>query len=608
MLSRTRTIQAIQAIQSQASRSIIATRENRTVRIQARHLLIQLFCLVMLFVNINCERATATIMPYPMTIAKMTSGSALVIKAKVISVEPVDVPKDAPLKSLHWKIYRAKLKVISTLKGAPAQGIVDFLYRADVPAQNAPKMWVNVGPESDAHFKLEPQKSYILFAQKSNPKSPLMQISDNYTLRSWEGFFQAADDSPVSSGATPEQAVWNELTKQTNSQQGSVAEYAALTLLDLSCDTENGATGTPDFPRKKVLDFLFSHNNAPPVALCTDKFLKTLIESIGSTSPYTNDNFRMRYLWTKASNPMCRWSPWSTTDNITAKPAVPFLIKVADGKHSPDVCVAAISALGMCQTDPKIAESISAKLPLWINSSVPQIRAAAIVLSSDYPTKISAEQRIKLMHDPEPQVRKEAALSAALVQSETTIPQLEKLLKDKDSGVRAYAALGLVSFPVDKVKSVLISNISNPDFGVGFMCRVAFHDPAVVRDQLLSECQKKTTPMSGLPTNDAQIVFQNGLATSPHGLAQHALLKYLDDSPGAQLAKPEFAKYLDCMEQNSISDPSLTGAVYEVLLTHKLDQRATSFKKRALATQPTLPPVAFEQPEQLLKAGALKYK
>lgn len=546
-----------------------------------------------------------------MTIAKMTGGSALVIKAKVISVEPVDVPKDSPIKSLHWKIYRAKLKVISTLKGAAAAagpGTIDFLYRSNVPAANAPKMWVNVGPESDAHFKLEPQKSYILFAQKPNSKNPLMQISDNYTMRSWEGFFPAADDSKVVAGATAEQAVWNELTKQTNSQQGSVAEYAALTLLDLSCDTDNGANGTADFPRKKVLEFLFSHNNAPPAALCTDKFLKTLLESIGSASPYTNDDFRIRYLWSKASNPMCRWSPWSTKDNIAAKPAVPFLINVADGKHNPDICAAAISALGMCQADPRIAESISAKLPVWINSSVPAIRAAAIVLSSDYPTKISAEERIKLMHDAEPQVRKEAALSAALAQSDSTIPQLEKLLKDSDSRVRAYAALGLVSFPVDKVKSVLISNMSNPDFGLGFLCRVAFHNPAIVRDQLLSECRKKTTPMSKMPSNDAQIVFQNGLATSPHALAQQALLKYLDDTSGARLAQPEFAKFLNCMEENSISDPSLTGDVFEMLLTHKLDQRAASFKKRALSAQPTLPQVAFEQPERLLKAGALKYK
>jgi hypothetical protein len=262
----------------------------------------------------------------------------------------------------------------------------------------------------------------------------------------------------------------------------------------------------------------------------------------------------------------------------------------------------------MCQKDPKIAAAISANLPVWLGSNVPEVRAAAILLSTDYPTKISTEQRIKLMHDAAPLVRKEAVLSAAMVQNVSAIPQLETLLKDKDAHVRGYAALGLVSFPVEKVKTVLMSNLANPDFGLGFVCRMAFYDPVLVKNQILTECQKKNTPMIGLPKNDAQIVFQNGLATNPHGLAERALLKYLDDTPGAQLSKPEFAKFLDCMELNAISDPSLTGSVFEMLITHRLDQRAASLKKLAMAAQPTLPAVAFEQPERLLKAGALNYK
>ena len=85
-------------------------------------------------------------------------------------------------------------------------------------------------------------------------------------------------------------------------------------------------------------------------------------------------------------------------------------------------------------------------------------------------------------------------------------------------------------------------------------------------------------------------------------------MKYLDDTAGAQLSKPEFSKYLDCLEQNSVADSSLTGATYEMLITHRLAQRAAAFKKRAIAAQPTLPPIVFEQPDRLLESGNLKFK
>jgi hypothetical protein len=62
------------------------------------------------------------------------------------------------------------------------------------------------------------------------------------------------------------------------------------------------------------------------------------------------------------------------------------------------------------------------------------------------------------------------------------------------------------------------------------------------------------------------------------------------------------------MEQFSYNDPSMTGRAYEILISHKLSDRATAFKKRAMAAQPTIPMVAFDQPDMLLKNGALKFK
>lgn len=579
---------------------------------RTNQLLVSLTCLVILFSPPQCEQAKAMIMPYPMTIDKMTGSSALVIKAKVISIEPAKATDSDALKSNFWQVYRAKLKLISTLKGKAPADTVDFYYRADLPPSGKPTMWLDAGPENHAHFKLEPGQSYILFAQQTNGKEPLVQASSNYTLRSWEGFFRAADDTPIAPGITPAKTVWNELTKQLGSKQAAVSQYAALTLLDLSCEN-NSSSGTGDYPRAQVLGSLFDSKHEPPLALSAADFLKTFIAALGTMSPYSREDYQMRYLWTVADKPMCSWTPWSIKDNVTAKPAVPFLIKIADGKHKPEICAAAILALGASHRDPKMAETISAKLPTWLASPQPEIRAAAIILSADYPTSnyptiVSAKKRIELMTDAADKVRKAAALSAGLSQSADTIPQLDKMLNDKSASVRAAAALSLISFPLDKVKTILLSHLNNHDFGVGFLCRVAMIDPASVKNELLAECQKPRTSMSGVPTTDAQMAFQNGLATDPHTLAVRALLKYLDDTAGSQLSKPEFSKYLDCLEQNAVADSSLTGATYEMLITHSLKQRAASFKKRAIAAQPTLPTIAFDQPDRLLETGNLKYK
>jgi hypothetical protein len=45
-----------------------------------------------------------------------------------------------------------------------------------------------------------------------------------------------------------------------------------------------------------------------------------------------------------------------------------------------------------------MAEIISAKLPTWLASPQPEIRSAAIILSSDYSTKVMAKQRLALMN------------------------------------------------------------------------------------------------------------------------------------------------------------------------------------------------------------------
>ncbi|MCC7529389.1 MAG: hypothetical protein IT342_12770 [Candidatus Melainabacteria bacterium] len=55
-----------------------------------------------------------------------------------------------------------------------------------------------------------------------------------------------------------------------------------------------------------------------------------------------------------------------------------------------------------------------------------------------------------------------------------------------------------------------------------------------------------------------------------------------------------------------LSKELLGGLIREKLSTHNQAERAAAFKKRAMAAQPTLPAIVFEQPERLLKDGRLK--
>ncbi|MBA4076444.1 MAG: hypothetical protein C0508_15485, partial [Cyanobacteria bacterium PR.023] len=87
-------------------------RNSPKCRARTKPLLVSLTCLVILLSNPHCEQAKAMIMPYPMTIDKMTGASTLVIKAKVISIEPAKAADGNALKSNFWQVYRAKLKLI----------------------------------------------------------------------------------------------------------------------------------------------------------------------------------------------------------------------------------------------------------------------------------------------------------------------------------------------------------------------------------------------------------------------------------------------------------------------------------------------------------------
>lgn len=545
-------------------------------------------------------------MRYPPSIDILTQESDIVVKAKVLSLQATSVGKDFPLANNFWKIYRAKLQIISSLKGAAESKNCEFFFRSAEPVDKMPGMWIDVGPENYAHYQLEPGHSYIIFIKKHGPQGALVQSAEGFGLRSWEGFFVAADDKPLASGLGPSQAVWQELTRALHGKSEQGQKEAAMTLLDLSKGTASGVSGSNDFERGRVLDAIFGSNGEPPAGCLATGAIKDFISAIGSYSPYTDNSAQMRYMWTKADKPLSRWSDWPTTP-VAVKAAVPFLIKVADGSAKPDVRAQAISSLGG-RCDAKDASLIKAHLVKWLADPQAEVRAAATILSADY-GPVTAPLMVHLQADKAAAVRAALAYNCGIARSDASNAVLQKLFKDKSDEVRAAAALSLMACPVDKVKAFLTANLDSADFGEGFLARLAAADPIAVRDRLFALC-KKNEPVQDRMSRMTQagIAFQNGLGTDLHYLCISALTDYLDGLSGSELQKAEYGKYLDCLESIAAKDPSQTGRVYQMLRAHRLDERAVQFKKRAVAAQPAIPPVAFDQVDMGLRNKALQYK
>jgi hypothetical protein len=567
--------------------------------------LLKLALSVLLIFSANQE-TTATIMRYPPSIDALAQESDIVVKAKVLSSQAASVGKDFPLANNFWKIYRAKLQIISCLKGAVTSNNCEFFFRSAEAVDKMPGTGIDVGPENYSHYKLEPGQSYIIFIKKHGSKGMLVQSAEGYGLRSWEGFFNAADDKPLASGLSPSQAVWQELTRSLHGKSEEGQREAAMTLLDLSKEEFRSVSGSNDFKRELVLEAIFGSNGEPPAGCLAAGAMKDFINAIGSSSPYTDNSTQMRYMWTKADKPLSRWSEWPTTP-AAVKAAVPFLIKVADGNFKPDARAQAIYSLGG-RCDVKDASCIKAHLARWLADAQAEVRAAATILSADY-GPLPAPQAVHLQADAAASVRAALAYNCGIARSDASIAVLEKLFTDKSEEVRAAAALSLMACPVDKVKAFLAANLDSADFGEGFLARLAAADPITVRDRLLALCKKNEPVQNRLSRmTQAGMIFQNGLGTDLHYLCVSALSDYLDGLSGSELQKTEYGKFLDSLESIAAKDPSQTGRVYQMLKVHHLDERAVRFKKRALAAQPTIPPVAFDQVDMELRNKALQYK
>ncbi len=487
-------------------------------------------------------------MPYPAAVNQLTDTASLVTKAKVLSIESVNATKDMPVYSTFWKVQKARLQIISNLKGTAPTKQIDLFYRCAKQADKNSDATPDIGAESDAHYNLEPNKNYVLFLKKSANSNYYYQLVTKPTMRSWEGFIEAFDDKPVSASLKNEQIIFDELKKQLNSKSNNQVVNAAFNLLEMSSTIDFGCNCTNDYSRKLVMETIFSNQGQPPKALCTNETIHDFLQCL-SISPYLRNDRMARYICTKAGV-FSTWANYPKVDSSNLIPAVPFLIEIANSKRDLKFRKDAILAIGTGERNEEIIAKVEPQLKKWLNSSEPAIKAAACLLASDYPDLISDSKRIELLKDQNSEIRDAALMFVAITQKadDATIKQLQTLLQDHSNSVKGHAALALVSLPFEKTKSVLISNLHNQDFGTAFLARITKADPALVHKELIAECSYKLEPSSGVPKNDAQMIFQNALGTYPQHLVRKTLSNYLKSLPADQLKNKANAELVNCLK------------------------------------------------------------
>lgn len=586
---------------------------------RAVKLLTTFACLALL--SGNMPQSQAVIMPYPASIEKLAKDSDLVAKVQVVSregwsIKAGEAKKFRLLQNPFWDVGRAKLKYISIIKGTAPAAHSYFYYRGNFPVLKR-QITFDESEENYAHSELRPGKCYLLFINKlvlDKNADDLIQAAPNLTLRHWEGFIPCLDDSPLPDKISATSAIWTELAKGVESKDADLQYSSALMLLELSAGTKTAISGSEDFKRRDVVALLFK-DGASSLPLCrTSTKMRSILKELAGHSPFMRTDTLMRYTFTGVQDAVSSWASWPAPNNLSVSPALPYLLSVANDSSSYDAETRshAIACLGGLKDDRASAASIDKALARWLDSQdskdsqYSDVLVSAILLSSEYAAHQGQWNRFAAHKDS--RVRSAVYCAMGLTKRVQDISILQKGLKDTDAKVAGSAALSLMAYPTAQVKNVLVANLNDDVFGEGFAAKLAGIDGDLAKDFLLRVCQKPDRTLTGAGMTDKRIAFQNGLGTDTRYLCINALAKYLDEKSSAQLHDEAMQKYLHCLEGVGVKDASQTGKVYELLRTHRLDDRACAFKKRAIASQPTLPLVCFDQVDMCIKNGATKLK
>ncbi len=133
---------------------------------------------------------------------KMTAMADLIVKAKVVSNDKVADDWFKPFPGIAC--VDTRLQIISTIQGDSGRKDINFRHYALDPAAGS---FFNFMPQ---HYELQPGRSYIIFASKTDHPGVFHPLWLNHTTKEDQGILLAASDAP-SAGISVKNLFWAEL-------------------------------------------------------------------------------------------------------------------------------------------------------------------------------------------------------------------------------------------------------------------------------------------------------------------------------------------------------------------------------------------------------------
>ncbi len=490
----------------------------------------------------------------PKSLDEMATMADLVVKATAISNVETNIPSFEIIQG--FISCETKFRIISIFKGETSTNTIIFQHYAEG----------NTGMEMfmPQHYEFIPNRSYILFAKRTNATNTFIQLWKYYTAIEDEGVFLAPDNAPLKANSVHE-ACWKDLLAMEAGTNSDDIIYALHKLDQMSAG--NNAFwwfgGLTNFSRIDVIELV-----RPLLKAQEDKkVLKAAIEVAGSRNPYIWDQPE-NWLATAGKGHLPGFGALNPNlDNSSARLVWRELTAIADSHVSPDIRALAIRALGRAQ----ISE-LTPSLYQWAKDSEPPVRGAALTLLSDISTQTSRQLIQQACQDNSPDVRKDAALAIGFGQIFPLLPKLGTLLNDSSPQVREFAAMSLLSFPISENKDLLCRNMDDTEYSCLFVNALALADPASYITNLQEIIVKNSEP-----TN-----WWGGLL--PAADSWNILFKYVQSLPHWELQNGKFDSSLDALEKLQWFGSSEPRDLYALYVQRGLANRAQAFRKKCRQT------------------------
>ncbi len=418
-----------------------------------------------------CRVAVAYPVGPAMPLKELVEKSDFICKAVVVSSKPVD---DAWFdRQSGFESVATELKIVAVYKG-------DNLLRASFRHYAIKKGagYVHV-PQ---HYELEAERTYVIFAAKTDDQDVFRQIRKDHTLQEDQGVLLAADDVPHPD-KTLKEIYWLELTGLLKGQKAVDVKYAINHLNRMS----NGVQWdkSSEFPREDVLKVVL-----PLLSNADADIVEQAILALGTNNALMDPGNAPFWLATIGKGHIPGYGHWDVTkQNLGGQRYWKELAAVADTRTEPRVRSLAIRALGRAK-EPRIR-------PLalrWIGNTDPLVVQSAVILLTDYIAAADHDLLKRLAADPRETVRTGVATAIGYGQVQPLIGVLGKLVNDTSNHVSSAAALSLLSFSLDASEETLKANLQHANYGPLFVNALAQSYGLGYADELCDIVQKNRQP------------------------------------------------------------------------------------------------------------------